>query len=38
MSKADLVQSMTFATGYMAGTDALYIAEDAVGDILDAWD
>ncbi len=36
MTKAQVTHSITFATGYMAGIDALYIVDDAVGELLDA--
>jgi hypothetical protein len=39
MTKAQVVTSITFATAYHAGMDALYVVEDAVGDLLDAeWE
>ena len=39
MTKAQVTHAMTFAVGYMAGIDALYIVDDAVGDLLveDEW-
>jgi hypothetical protein len=36
MKKAHVVHAITFATGYMAGVDALSIVDDAVGELLDA--
>jgi hypothetical protein len=36
MTKAQVTHAITFATGYMAGIDALYIVDDAVGELLDA--
>jgi hypothetical protein len=38
MTKADVVHAITFATGYMAGIDALYVVDDAVGELLERWD
>jgi hypothetical protein len=36
MTKAQVTHAITFATGYMAGIDALYLVQDAVGELLDA--
>lgn len=30
--------ALTLGTGYMAGIDGMYIVEDAIGDVLDAWE
>jgi hypothetical protein len=35
MTKPQVVHAITFAVGYMAGVDALYAVDEAVGDLLD---
>jgi hypothetical protein len=37
MTKAQVVHAITFAACAVAGTDALYVVDDAVGEILDSW-
>ena len=38
MRREHVVGAITLGTGYMAGMDALYIVDEAIGDILETWD
>lgn len=38
MRREHVVGAITLGTGYMAGMDALYIVDEAIGDILEAWE
>lgn len=37
MTQAQVAHAVTFSTGYIAGMDALYIVDEAIGDLLDDW-
>jgi len=38
LRKEHVIGAITLGTGYMAGLDALYIVDEAIGDILENWD
>jgi len=38
MQRGHIVDAITLGTGYMAGIDGVYIADEAIGDLLDGWD